>query len=377
MKRSARPDPEVRRLLMQLSLVEPFARDRPIELDEVRRQWQLAVKAFASREPVASVTERAITGPNGPIRLRAYRPDGDGQLPVLAWFHGGGFIFGDMYTAGATCRALANRSGAIVVAIEYRLVPEHTLEAGRADCLAAVRWLAQHATEIGGDPARLAVGGDSAGGGIAALVAQDCATNGPTLSSQVLVYPATDMVGTHPSTSEAMPGLLDPRWSDWIREQIAVRSDLSDPRSSAGRTEDLSGVAPATVLTAGFDPLRDEDLEYAHRLRAAGVPVRLLDYPGQIHGFVTFDRILAGGRDALRRLGNELAAAFAGRPRQGTEGDLPPGRHVDQLLWLDPAQRWHELKVAALVVREQLIRKTERHESRRRARRPRLGRDKR
>lgn len=320
----------------------------------MRRGWQLAVKAFASREPVAAVTERLIPGPDGPVRLRAYRPDRTGLLPVLAWFHGGGFIFGDLYTAGATCRALANRSGAIVVAVQYRLAPEHPLEAGRADCLAAVRWLAQHAAELGGDNRKLAVGGDSAGGGIAALVAQHCARTGPALKSQVLVYPVTDMTGSYPSASEPMPRPLTPRWTAWIREQIAQVSDLSDPESSAIRTPGLSGVAPAIILTAGFDPLRDEGIDYAERLRAAGVPVRLLHYPGQIHGFVTFDRVLAASSDALRRLGAQLARSCDGDLVSAVETDLPPARNIDQLRWLNPSQRWHELKVALLLLCEWL-----------------------
>jgi acetyl esterase len=355
MRRSRRPDPEVRRLLLQLSVLRWAGAAGPAALTTVRRHWQLAVKAFASREPVGAISECEIPGPDGPIRMRAYHPGGPaGPRPVLAWFHGGGFIFGDLYTAGATCRALTNRSGALVVAVQYRLAPEHPLEAGRTDCLAAVRWLAEHAAELGGDPGRLAVGGDSAGGGIAALVAQECARRGPPLTSQVLVYPATDMAGSYPSASEPMPGPLTPAWMAWIRKQIAEVSDLTAPESSAVRTPDLTGVAPAIVLTAGFDPLRDEGLHYAERLTAAGVPVRVLHYPGQIHGFVTFDRVLAGARDALRRLGEELSRSFADGPISGVEDDLPPGRHVDHMLWLNPRQRWHELKVAALMLKEQL-----------------------
>jgi acetyl esterase len=352
--------------MLQLSVL-PLRPGRGARVEAIRRDWQLSVKAFASREPVAAVLEREIPGPDGPVRFRAYLPSGPAaEKPLLVWFHGGGFVFGDMYTAGATCRALAARSGAVVVAVRYRLAPEHPLEAGRADCLAVVRWLAGHAAEIGGDRRRMAVGGDSAGGGIAALVAQECTRSGPQLAAQVLVYPATDMVGTYPSASEPMPGLLTGEWTAWIRERIAEVSDLSDPSSSAIRTEDLTGVAPAIVLTAGFDPLRDEGIAYAERLRAAGVPVRLLHYPGQIHGFLTFDRVLSGARDALRRLGTELASAFAGRPASGVEADLPPFRHVDRLLWLRPTQRWHELKVAALLVRERLDSATaDRHDRRR------------
>jgi acetyl esterase len=127
-----------------------------------------------------------------------------------------------------------------------------------------------------------------------------------------------------------MPGPLTPRWTAWIREQIARISDLSDPESSAIRTTVLSGVAPAIILTAGFDPLRDERIDYAERLRAAGVPLRLLHYPGQIHGFVTFDRVLAASSDALHRLGTQLARSFAGDLVSAVETDLPPARTIDQ-----------------------------------------------
>jgi len=356
MSRSPRPDPEVRRLLLQVSVLRTPGLARTVTLPTLRRNWQLAVEAFASREPVGQVREQEIRGPDGLILLRAYTPRGTVRLrrPVLVWIHGGGFIFGDLGTADATCRALANRSGAVVVAVRYRLAPEYPLEAGRADCVAAVRWLAEHASELGGDPTRLAVGGDSAGGGIAALVAQECARTGPALVGQVLAYPATDMVGSYPSASERMPGLLTAKWSAWIRAQIGTVSDLSDPASSAVRTADLSGVAPAVILVAGFDPLRDEDLHYAERLRAARVPVRVLHYPGQIHGFLTLDRVLMGARDALDRLGEQLRALFHDGFRDGVETDLPPGRHRRNLLWLRPSQRWHELKIAARVVYEWL-----------------------
>lgn len=350
MRRSRRPDAEVRRLLLQLSVV-PLGPHPATRLVDVRRAWQLSVKAFASREPVAKVIEREIPGPGGAIRLRAYLPSGTRTgRPVLVWIHGGGFVFGDIYTAGATCRALANRTGFVVVAVRYRLAPEHPLEAGREDCLTAIRWLAEHASEFGGDPRRIALGGDSAGGGIAALVAQECARSGPALAAQVLVYPATDLVGSYPSVSEPMPGLLTAQWTAWIRERIAEVSDLTDPASSAVRTPDLTGVAPAIVLTAGFDPLRDEGVHYAERLREAGVPVRLLHYPGQIHGFLTFDRVLAGARDALRRLGDELVQGFSSGFADGVEPDLPPGPRFDRLLWLRPAQRWNEVKVVALLL---------------------------
>ncbi len=355
--RRRRPDYEVRRLLRQLALVRPPTASESVA--SVRRNWQLAVKAFGSREPVESVTEREISGPHGPIRLRVYTPRGAAEpAPGLLWIHGGGFVAGDLYTAGAMCRSLAHRSGAVVVAVGYRLAPEHPLAVGREDCLTALRWVAEHATKVGIDPSQLAVGGDSAGGGIAAVVAQECARSGPVLSAQVLVYPATDLTASHASASESMPGLLDGAWMSWFRSRISEVSDLSDPEASAIQAADLTGVAPAIVVTAGFDPLRDEGLGYAERLQAHGVPVRLLHYPGQIHGFLSLDRVLAGGRDGLRRLGMELSRAFAGNLEPGVDADLPSGADMDPLLWLHPQQRWHELKVSAIVMRERLRSRT-------------------
>lgn len=351
MMRAARPDPEVRRLLWQLALAGPIGGGRDASVARVRRQWQLAVRAFASRPAVHRVTPLRIPGAGGPVALRAYRPTGPGPFPVLVWLHGGGFVVGDLYTAGATARALAAAAGVVVVTVDYRLAPEHPLEAGYADARAAVHWLAAHAGDVDGDPARLLVGGDSAGGGFAALLAQECARTGPRLAGQLLAYPATDLTGGHAAAAPVPAGPLTRARLDWFRDRIRTVTDLADPRWSAlPALRDGPPPAPAVLLTAGYDPLCAEGLAYVRALAAAGVPVRHLHYPGQIHGFLALDRVLAGGRDALRRLGDELAALADGRLRPGVQDDLPPGRRVDRLLWLAPAQRWHELTVAAQLV---------------------------
>jgi acetyl esterase len=346
--RAAQPDPDVRRLLLQLNLW-PARLSGPHVLEDGRRDWQLAIKAFGSREPVAAVEARTIAGPAGPLRLRAYTPhSGSAPRPLIAYFHGGGFVVGDLYTAGCTCRALANRTGAVVVAVQYRLAPEHPLEAGREDCLAAIEWLAAQATELGADAAELSVAGDSAGGTLAAAAAQACAQRGgPRLARQLLLYPATDMVSDSHSNRENAHGyLLTAERLAWVRREIAKVSDLADPRLSPLHTPDLSGVAPAVIVTAGFDPIRDEALAYADRLRASGVPVLGLHYPGQIHGFMSFDRVLLGARDALQRIGH-IWSGVAAEPRH---------RPSDGALWLHPQQRWNESVVAGLVLREQIRR---------------------
>jgi len=357
--RAARPDPDVRRLLRQLN-VWPARLSGPHVLEDGRRDWQLAIKAFGSRRPVSRVDARTVAGPGGPLPVRIYTPyAGRAPRPLLAYFHGGGFVVGDLYTAGCTCRALAAQTGAVVAGVGYRLAPEHPLEAGREDCLAAVEWLAAHAVELGADPAWLTVGGDSAGGTLAAAVAQACARDGGVpLAAQLLLYPATDMLSDYGSNRENANGyLLTRERLAWVRREIAKASDLSDPRLSPLRAGDLSGVAPALIVTAGFDPIRDEALAYADRLRAGGVPVLNLHYPGQIHGFVSFDRVLAGARDALRRVGQALRPAWQSREAGWTADDGRPEHGAsDGLLWLDPRQRWNETVVAGLVVREQLRR---------------------
>lgn len=349
-----RPDREVRRILLQLAAVNSDpGEDR--EVSRVRRDWQLAVKAFATRAPVGHVADRVISAPHGTVRVRAYTPDGAApRRPALVWIHGGGFVVGDVYTAGATARALASRSGTTVVAVEYRLAPEHSLDAGREDCMAVLAWLARHGSELGIDPSRLMVGGDSAGGGIAALVAQQCARVGQPLVGQVLVYPATDLRSA-PTEDAQSAGMLNSAWMSWFRDQIGQLSDPEDSSASALHADSLAGLPPTVILTAGFDPLRNEGLKYAQRLTAHDVPVRLLHYPGQIHGFVTMDRVLSGGRDALDRLGRHLVQLQNGDFRPGVDADLPRQTTLG-LGWLHPRQRLHELEVGLVMASDRLRR---------------------
>ncbi|WP_068396084.1 alpha/beta hydrolase [Kribbia dieselivorans] len=347
-----RPDLEARRFLLAMSIVPPPRHSGSDTVDALRRDWQLAVKAFATRDKVASVIEREIPGPDvRPLRIRAYvprkKPSG---LPVVAYFHGGGFVFGDLYTAGATARALARRTDAIVVTVEYRLAPEYGLQDGRADCQALVDWLAEHADELGGDPARLAVAGDSAGGGIAAVVAQTCRDRGLELKAQVLIYPVTDNPHAH-NTDPVAIGLLTPERVDWITAQISKVNDLTDPSQTALHAEDLTGLAPTILVTCGFDPLRDEGLAYKQRLQEAGVTLQHLHYPGMIHGFVTLDRVLSAGGHALDLLGDGLRAAFNDNLKAAERDNLPGFRLVNPLK-VDAPQRMREVQVGTLVAVE-------------------------
>lgn len=274
----------------------------PVDMAMVTPEGMRAMyKAIASsREQVAevgSVEDRDLDGPRGPLPVRIYRPMGDGPAPVLVWYHGGGWVIGDIDTADSTARRLCAEGDVVVVSVEYGLGPEQPYPAGPDDAWAALLWAAGHAAEIGGDPQRLAVGGDSAGGNLAALTALRARDEGgPALRHQLLVYPATDLTMEHPSITENGEGyFLTKATMLWFADQyLGVEREHGDPTSPAVsplRVDDLSGVAPAQVLTAEYDPLRDEGDAYAVRLAEAGVPVDHVPHPGLIHGFFSMGAI--------------------------------------------------------------------------------------
>jgi len=279
------------------------------EITGLRRRWRLMATALGEGAPVAATRPLVVAGAAGPIEAKLIVPEGGGEpRPALLWCPGGGFLMGDADCAHAMCRTLASASGCSVVVVPYRLAPEHDLYAGRDDVSTVVEWIAAHGAAIGIDARRLAVGGDSAGGNIAAAVAQRCARGeGPALRLQVLCYPGTNLSDDYPSKTENARGyLLTADSIDWIKSQISGKADLSDPWLSPALGNELAGVAPAIIVSAGFDPIRDEGLDYAARLRNAGVPVELLHYPGQFHGFLNFDALVGTAADALRRVGTSL-----------------------------------------------------------------------
>jgi acetyl esterase len=263
-------------------------------------------------EPVDEVRDLVLPGPAGDIPARLYRsgPD-DGPRPVLVWYHGGGWVIGDLESADPTARKLANRTGAVVVSIDYRLAPEHPYPAPLDDCWAALQWVAAHTGEIGGDPARIAVGGDSAGGNLAALVAVMARdAGGPALRHQLLVYPATDLTMSYPSIEINGEGLLLTRKAMvWFSGNYLGDADPRDPRISPMFVDDLSGVAPATVLTAEFDPLRDEGAAYAQRLVDAGVDCEHHGYDGMIHGFFGLGTVTPVALEAMDVASTRLRTA--------------------------------------------------------------------
>ncbi|KAB0489343.1 alpha/beta hydrolase [Pseudomonas vancouverensis] len=316
--RAQQPDREARAFLRLVNLSTGLRAAEDYSLPRLRQAWRLTALALGRRPRVASVTEQQIAGPDGGIRLRIFKPEDGGQpLPAFIWCFGGGFIIGDLDTADGICRSLALAAQCIVIAVRYRLAPEHDLSAGRADALAALEWLAKEGARLGIDTTRLAIGGDSAGGNLSAAVAQESLRRGgPKLRLQVLVYPATELVEKFPSYAQNAFGhaLLTDHAVQWMERTLApsLRTlDLLDPWYSPRRNPDMRGLPPAVIVSAGFDPIRDDGLDYAARLRGADVPVELLHYRGQFHGFLNFDSVNGASRDALQRIGKALSTAFA------------------------------------------------------------------
>ncbi|HYS41523.1 MAG TPA: alpha/beta hydrolase [Pseudonocardiaceae bacterium] len=278
-------------------------------------------EAGGQPEPVADVLDDTIPGPGGPIPIRIYRPSaerpsgrdgGERALPVLVYFFGGGWTLGTIDTSDGVCRALTNAVGCVTITVGYRLAPEHKFPAAVHDCHAATAWVAAHATELGVDPDRIAVGGDSAGGNLAAAVTLLARAQGPRLAHQLLVYPNTDYLSDTPSLRENNdPFLFNRNSSDWYwGHYLASPQDGVDPLASPLRATDHAGLPSATVLTAEYDPLRDQAEAYAGRLTDAGVSVTLSRYSGMVHGFFTMSGVLDAARDAVAEAAGCLRKAF-------------------------------------------------------------------
>ena len=265
--------------------------------------------------PLPRKEELTVPGPAGPLgaRLYAARPAAEGPLPVVAYYHGGGWIQGDLDTHDAFCGKLALAGECLVVALDYRLAPEHKFPAAVEDCLAAFRWLVGNAMGLGGDVGRIAVAGDSSGGNLAAVVAQQTHWAGePTPFAQVLIYPATDLHFDSPSHREFAADPILPRdriqfYLEWYLNQAAERADL---RASPGLAEDLSGLAPAYVMNCGFDPLRDEAAEYARRLEAAGVETVHREWSGLMHACTVLTAVMPAGDFVIAEIGTWLREVF-------------------------------------------------------------------
>lgn len=257
--------------------------------------------------PVGSVADRTIPGPAGDIPVRVYVPSGEGSFPVIAFYHGGGWVIGDLETHDQTARELASGARAVVVSVDYRLAPEHPFPAAVDDSVAAARWLADHLGDVGG-AGSLSVAGDSAGGNLSAVVAQQLAQDGITLAGQFLIYPATDARGGYPSRVENAEGyFLDQAAIDWFFGHYAGPSpDLTDPRLSPLLGTFTGELPPALIVTAELDPLRDEGEAYGKALEAAGVHADVRRYDGLIHGFFG----MGAASEAAQAAITESVAAF-------------------------------------------------------------------
>src|SRR4051794_29446798 len=302
------------------SLTPPDARA------ETRRS---AAVAGGPALPVASVRDLTVDGATGPLRARHYAPDEPGgPHPLLVLYHGGGFVIGDLDTHDSPCRFLCRHAGVHVLAVDYRLAPEHKFPAAVEDGRAAFAWAAAHAAELGADPARVAVGGDSAGGNLAAVTSWLAAHDGgPAPAFQLLIYPATDASRDYRSNELFREGFfLTQSEMDWFIESYErSEADRTDPRLSPLLADDLHGLPPALVVTAGFDPLRDEGEAYAAALREAGNVVAVRRFEGLIHGFANATGVSRVSRDAVVELAGATRALLATTTRSEAATEVLSG----------------------------------------------------
>jgi acetyl esterase len=305
-------DPAVAGLLQQM---EEAGGPRLEELTpvEAREAFLPMIELQGPPEPVPQVSDRTVPGPAGAIPVRVYAHGAATATPALVYFHGGGWVVGNIEFHDRVCRALANALGCAVISVEYRLAPEHRFPAAADDCYAATRWIAEHAGEFGVDPSRIAIGGDSAGGNLTAVVALMARDRGgPALVFQWLHCPVTDADFSTRSYQENADGyLLTQAGMRWFWDHYVPNDvERADPLASPLRAPSLAGLPPALVQTAEFDPLHDEGVAYAKRLREAGVAVTHTDYPGMIHDPVLFLSLFPQSREALNEAVTQLRRAF-------------------------------------------------------------------
>ena len=293
-------DPQIRALLDKGTGV-PDTHTLPVA--DARRSYEARIALMAPPASVAKVEERSIAGPGGPLMLRIYVPHGQAPFPLMAFFHGSGFVLCSLNTHDGMCRNLAAGIGCGVVSVDYRLAPEHRFPAGLDDCLAATRWAADHAVELGADRGRLMVAGDSAGGNMAAVTALRVRDEGgPAIAGQMLLYPVTDYhtPGT-PSYAENAVGYgLTRATMEWFwGHYLGHVAEAAHPHASPLRAADLSRLPAAYVMSAEYDPLRDEAERYGERLRAAGVETEITRRPGMNHGFLFWAGCVDGADAAM------------------------------------------------------------------------------
>jgi acetyl esterase len=304
-------DPEI---LPLLALFEEIGMPDPATMNAREMRDALPALPVENPTPVRSVEDREIPGPGGPIPVRIFTPEGGQPTGVLLFFHGGGWVIGDLDSHDETGRQFCAGSGAVVVSVDYRLAPEAPFPAGLEDCYAATAWAADHAEALGAAGGKIAVSGDSAGGNLAAavsLLARE--RGGPAISHQLLIYPVTDSDFDRASYLANADGYFLTRdmmrwfWAQYLPEGADRRAPLAAPLHA-----DLRDLPPATVITAGFDPLRDEGIAFAEALDTAGVPVEQREFEGMIHGFISLPMGLTQGAVAMEYLCNRLRDSFSG-----------------------------------------------------------------
>lgn len=305
-------DPQVRTLLDQMAAAgqPPFHAQSP---QDARKAMDAMLQVLGTGEAVHKVENRGIPGPGGDIPIRIYTPS-VAPNGILVFYHGGGWVVGDLESHDYVCRALTNAAGCTVVAVDYRLAPEHKFPAGPEDCYAAANWVAHNAASLGSDDGHVAVGGDSAGGNLAAVVAlMGRDRGGPKIRHQMMIYPAIDAAMDTASQKEFTQdgyvlSRLDMEW--FWGHYLAKPGDGDNPYASPNRARDLRGLPPAHIITAEFDPLRDEGEAYAELLKKAGNRVKLKRYAGVVHGFVSLAAAIDQGKTATRDLAEELKASL-------------------------------------------------------------------
>jgi len=314
---STRLDPQAQ------AVIDAFARmnlssPESLPVAQAREQFRRGRAGFlAAEEAVAGATAASFPGPGGPLPVRIYRPLGSAPaevLPLLMFFHGGGWVFGDLDSHDRLCRSLANRAGCCVIAVDYRLAPEHRFPAAVDDAIAAIEYAATHAAQLRIDPQRIAAAGDSAGGNLVAVAALHFRDVGaPRMVLQALLYPVTDLrMGSGSYRSLGTGFLLTAeRMRYFAGQYLGALSDAVHWRASPLLAGSLADLPPALIITASHDPLVDEGHAYAERLKAAGVPTHYSCYAGMIHGFMTMAGAIEGGRTAIEETAAALRSAFA------------------------------------------------------------------
>jgi acetyl esterase len=308
-------DPQADAFLKQAAAagVPPLGK---LPVPETRKMIRELFAPPGEREVVQKVEDRVIEADGVSIPVRIYTPAGATPLPILVYLHGGGWVIGDIETYDIACRRLANGAACIVVSVDYRLAPEHKFPTAPEDCYRAVKWVAANAATLGGDPARIAVGGDSAGGNLSAVVAQMVRDRGgPKLVFQLLIYPVADYtLDTASYRANADGYLLTKAAMEWFwNHYLTDPADGGNPYASPLRAKSFADLPPALVITAEYDPLRDEGIAYADKLRDAGVPVVHTYYQGMIHGFFTMGHVMDRGKEVMDEACAALRDAFIKR----------------------------------------------------------------